>query len=285
MARKAKKRATTDVLPEDEGAQHLVEVSMSSAGVEDRAASASGLIALPTANEQPAEDDVEARLEREGSILRAAGAAFLVTVAGALVAYYPDDWGAAQVLAVAVMLMVGIAGAVFVFLTGEFLIEEPAGEAVRVLLGQRLSVRNKARFLRRLEHACNDAHKRARHRAFSVVVIGSAPGPVDAGDHERTAKVRSLIRGMIRSRDVLGDIGTGELWILALGAGRDAGTALGDRLRKAIAARDTSEAQPLLIGWSTFEVDAVEPLELIEIARHRAWPDDTQATQEELAAA
>jgi hypothetical protein len=70
----------------------------------------------------------------------------------------------------------------------------------------------------------------------------------------------------------MADAGNGELWVLAIGAGRVAADALGERLRSMLSATfaHDSGARPLT-GWSTFEADAADANGLIELARQRGY--------------
>lgn len=230
--------------------------------------------------EYAAEDDVEQRLEREGRRLRISAGAMLVVVVIAGLAYFPSSFDPAAFLILAMQLSVIIACAVFVFQAAQLLVDEPSREVIHALLGHPLAVRTKSRFLNRLDHECNDARLKARHRAFSVVVVSLPPGDDRMRDAERLAITRRALRASIRARDIMADAGNGELWVLAIGAGRVAADALGGRLRGMLSAMFAHDGGPQpLTGWSTFEADAADANGLIELARQRGYVagEDTRA--------
>jgi hypothetical protein len=218
---------------------------------------------------RPEEIDIDAHLERDGRRVRGAGIGLVVTLAVAAAMFRPDLFGLEETMTIIGLLIVGLSTWVFVFVAAQLLVDEPVSELVHVLFGERLGVRGKLRFLNRLEHECKGAHLSTRNRAFSVVVIGATPAMADDDDPAGTAAVRSAVRRMVRARDVLGDAGTGELWLLALGANEEAAAALGARLRTALRKRTARDGRPRLVGWSTFEIDSVTAEALIDIARDR----------------
>jgi GGDEF domain-containing protein len=213
-------------------------------------------------------------VEPEGQRLRRTALALGVVVILTTIWLWPSDWGANEIVGVLAIIATLAMACVLAFQLAQLLIDEPISEVWRVLRGEPLSVRSKTRFLTRLQHECSDAQLRARNRDFSLAVFA-----LDAADEAGLESARGIVRHSIRSRDVMSDLGAGEIWVLALGAGADAVEALARRLRDAIGA-DLRGPSPVAIGWSTFNEDAFNAKQMIASARQRAGLIDAQVAAE-----
>ncbi len=160
------------------------------------------------------------------------------------------------------------------FTYGQFLVDEPLSELFHAFRGVEFAVRDRARFLSRLKHECRDVETRGRSRTFSLAVFAAAPASEHA-NAEELARLSERVRRSVRTRDVVGEFPTGEVWVLALGADANAAAAMCSRLEKALAAKSRKSTHAAIqIGWSTFETDATDPARLIRVARDRAHLPD-----------
>ncbi len=222
----------------------------------------------------------DAAAEASSQRLRLAIVAFGLVLALSVGWFYPGQWGIAQVVSLALFGLLAVAGATVVFLCAQLLVDEPISEILSVIAGQQLSIRNRSRFMNRLEHECDAATMRRRSRSFSVVVIMLSDVQSEPDRVERVTHLRTAVRRMIRGRDILGDMGKDELWILALGAGALSAEALCLRLTEGLRASDPTIRTSLpKIGWSTFDIDAVNALALLEAARERALGEPEDAIE------
>jgi hypothetical protein len=211
--------------------------------------------------------------EDEGLRLRASGIIFIALFALTVGWLYPSDLGPRDLTSLALLLLTLVSGCIVIFQIAQLLVDEPASEVVGAIFGHRLSVRSRSRFLRRLEHECTDTQLRTRNRGFSLVVMRLPDNVFTLYEQLPLPNVIDVVRARIRSRDILGDLGSGELWVLALGAGGSAAEALAQRLSGAIS-RDVPPLKDIVrLGWSTFDVDARDVKQLLAIARNRAGYD------------
>ena len=213
-------------------------------------------------------------VEPEGQRLRWTGAAAGIVVLFAVFWLWPDSWGTQPSIGLLAILAVIGAACALAFQLGQLLVDEPLTEVARVLVGEPLSVRSKTRFLARLEHECSDKQLRSRNRAFSLAVI-ALPG----ADEAALETARNAMRRRIRARDVMSDLGAGEIWILALGAGIEAAEAMAKRFTDIIAREAPGVGAPR-VGFSTFEADAFHAKQMIAVARQRAGLIDAQVAAE-----
>jgi hypothetical protein len=215
-----------------------------------------------------------AHVEPEGQRLRWTAAASGIVLLFAVFWLWPAAWGPTQFVALlAIAATVGVASAL-AFQLGQLLVDEPLSEVARVIVGEPLSVRSKTRFLARLEHECSDKQLRSRNRVFSLAVIA-----FPEADEVSLEGARNVLRRRIRARDVLSDLGAGEIWVLALGAGIEAAEAMAKRFTDIIA-REAPGAGAIRIGWSTFEDGAFNAKQMIAVARQRAGLIDAQVAAE-----
>jgi hypothetical protein len=209
--------------------------------------------------------------------LRVAVTAFAALIALSAGWFYPGQWQLTQLVSLALLTLLACAGGAVVFMCAQMLVDEPASEILNVLSGQQLAIRDRARFINRLQHECDAAAARRRARSFSVLVIMLSDVQSEPERVERVMHLRDAVRHMVRGRDILGDVGKDELWILALGAGALSAEALSMRLTEGLRASDAAyRAAPPSIGWSTFDIDGVTAPALLDAARERALaePDD-----------
>ncbi|MBF6599508.1 MAG: hypothetical protein IVW36_03235 [Dehalococcoidia bacterium] len=211
--------------------------------------------------------------ERESQRLRTTAVACALVLLLTIGWLYPSHWGIVPFVGLFLLLLLAVTGGTLAFICGQMVVDEPASEILNVLFGQHLSVRNRSRFINRLQHECDAAAAGRRGRNFSVVVLMLDDVHSEPDRLERLAQMRDLVRERIRSRDVLGDIGKDELWLIAPGAGALAAEALTARLTESLRAAATPGAPPAKVGWSTFGGDADSPLALLDAARARALGD------------
>ncbi len=225
---------------------------------------------------RPAETAAPARsrIEREGQRLRRTAAALGLALVFAALWLWPASWGMAQLVALFAIAATVSTSCVLAFQLAQLLIDEPLSEVGRVLFGQPLAVRSKARFLTRLQHECSDTQLRARNRGFSLAVIA-----LPSSDEVTVDAARDVVRGRIRAKDVVSDLAAGEIWLLALGADADAVEALTQRLSAAVG-RELPPGVEIAAGWSTFEADAFDAKHMISVARKRAGLIDAQVAAE-----
>ena len=178
--------------------------------------------------EQDAPSDNERRLESDARRLRVAAGALAATLAATMLWVLFQGINGELVLDLMVFGALVATACILTFCVAQLLIDEPLSEVVRVILGEPLAVRNNDRFLRRLTHECTDSQMRSRYRTFSLVVIGTQQ--VDGEREAPVTHLREAVRSSIRSRDVMGQVGSHELWVLALGADAEAAGALSRRL-------------------------------------------------------
>jgi hypothetical protein len=221
--------------------------------------------------------------EDESLRFRASGLIFLLVSALTIAWLIPSDWGFHALVGLVLVSVSLVTSWFVVFQAAQLLVDEPATEVVRALFGHRLSVRSKSRFLQRVQHECTDAQLRARNRGFSLVVLRFPAALWTLDFNEPLPNIIEVVRSRVRSRDVLGDLGSGELWVLALGAGAEAAESLTTRLSNAIAREVPQIPAGLRSGWSTFATDAHDVKHLLAAARNRAGYGDPDAELSEAA--
>lgn len=226
---------------------------------------------------------LEMREQRELRLFRASSTLLLTLLAVLIVWAMPwlrvgmrwSDWNAATT--VGFVLLAGLnAGTVALLLRwAPLFLEEPKLEVVRALLGERLSVRSKVRFLNRLRFQCEQG-LRGRNKVFSVAVI-ELPiverGTPD-GEGMAAATLRE-VRQAIRKPDILGDSGGREIWVLLAGAGPHGSRNACARIAAALRPQSPRSVEdrtlaPVRIGWGAFEIDGRDPQTLLRVARQRA---------------
>ena len=237
---------------------------------------------------------LEMRERQELRLFRASSTLLLTLLAVLIVWAMPwlpvgmrwSDWNAATTVGFA--LLVGLnAGAVALLLRwAPLFLEEPKVEVVRALLGERLSVRSKVRFLNRLRFQCEQG-LRGWNKVFSVALIELPPVQRGTPDGEQVAAdALREVRQAIRKPDILGDSGGREIWVLLVGAGPHGSESACARIAAALRPQAPGSVEdrtprPIRIGWGAFEIDGRDPQTLLRVARQRAivWTadDDSEA--------
>lgn len=174
------------------------------------------------------------------------------------------------------LLVSGFSGAAIVVILAwaPLLAEEPKSELLRVLFGEALWVRGPGRFLNRLSHQCQRCI-RDRGMTFSVAIVEITDLRRGAPASEAImATALTTIREVIRAKDVLGDSGAAELWVLLVDA-RSEGRAMAcariaERVGERLAETLGEDAPGLTVSGSTFGVDGRDPQVLLNAARARA---------------
>lgn len=212
------------------------------------------------------------------------GTVVLVAALGVLAAAWLSPWLAVGMTwadfnartTAGLVLVAGFSGAAIavILVWAPLLAEEPKSELLRVLFGEGLWVRGRGRFLNRLSHQCQRAH-RDRGMTFSLAIIEVADIRRGAPAGEAImATALGTIRETIRAKDVLGDSDAAELWILLIDApseGRERTCArITDQLRERLTASLGEDAPRLTVGGSTFGQDGRDPDVLFHCARARA---------------
>lgn len=183
-----------------------------------------------------------------------------------------SDLSRATVIEIALLLALWIGTAAAALRWAPLLTDEPRSELLRALMGERLSIRGRQRFLLRLRYQL-DQSLRGRRRIFSLAVL-TLPSldrstPRDEG---LMNDVLHAVRRVIRTVDVLGDSEQDEVWVLLAEAGPQASESVCARLAESlheIVAAGGTNAQ---LGWSAFQIDGRDSATLFRVARQRSVP-------------
>ena len=232
---------------------------------------------------------LEMRERQELRLFRASSTLLLTLLAVLIVWAMPwlpvgmrwSDWNTATTVGFALLAGLNAGTLALLLRWAPLFLEEPKLEVVRALLGERLSVRSKVRFLNRLRFQCEQG-LRGRNKVFSVALIELPPVQRGTPDGERMAAATLReVRQAIRKPDILGDSGGREIWVLLVGAGPHGSRSAGARIAAALrpqAPRSVEDRilKPIRIGWGAFEIDGRDPHTLLRVARQRAivWTAD-----------
>ncbi len=232
---------------------------------------------------------LEMRERQEMRLFRASSTLLLTLLAVLIVWAMPwlpvgmrwGDWSAATTVGFALLAGLNAGTVVLLLRWTPLFAEEPKLEVVRALLGERLSVRSKVRFLNRLRFQCEQG-LRGRNRVFSVAVIELPPVQRGTPDGEQMAAATLReVRRAIRKPDILGDSGAREIWVLLAGAGPHGSRSACARIEAALRPESPRSVgdrtiKPIRIGWGAFEIDGRDPQTLLRVARQRAvgWKAD-----------
>ena len=226
---------------------------------------------------------LEMRERQELRLFRASSTLLLTLLAVLIVWAMPwlpvgmrwSDWNAATTVGFA--LLVGLnAGAVALLLRwAPLFLEEPKVEVVRALLGERLSVRSKVRFLNRLRFQCEQG-LHGRNKVFSVALIELPPVQRGTPDGEQVASATLReVRQAIRKPDILGDSGGREIWVLLVGAGPHGSRSACARIAAALRPQaprsvEGPDPHPFASAGARSKSTAEIPRTLLRVARQRA---------------
>ncbi len=232
----------------------------------------------------------EAQLKRDVIRVRIAALLLAVSIGLAIAWLLPwipvgmreSDYNTSTVVGVVVLTCVAIASVAFAVRWTPMLQQEPLSELMKVLMGQSILVRGKARFLRRLETQCDRARDE-RGAGFSLLILQLPQ--VDRQrpeDEERFSGWLGAVRNAVRAQDVVGDSGAGEIWLLLQGAGPEGCAGVADRIREGVPLPPAanSPGPEFLIGYAAFGIDGIDAETLFRIARLAA-----QRTQDQSQAA
>ncbi|MBI5284175.1 MAG: hypothetical protein HY874_03690 [Chloroflexi bacterium] len=224
---------------------------------------------------------MELRAQRELRFFRISVCLVLVILVATIAWFVPrgsfglnvDDFNAATTTGFVLLAVSGAAATAFALRWAPMLVQEPKSELIRALLGDRMRIRSRTRFLTRLRYQC-ELRLKDRGQRFSLVVVGlpSINAESTEGKHAMMDAFATIQR-IVRGNDVIGDSGGNDAWVLLMGAGLgDCPTVCGriaEALREDIAVlRDA--AAPVLIGAGAFETDGRDPEALFRAARKRA---------------
>ena len=183
-----------------------------------------------------------------------------------------SDLSRATLIEIALLLALWFGTAAAVLRWAPLLTGEPRSELLRALMGERLSIRGRQRFLQRLRYQC-ERSLNGRTRGFSLAVLALPQIDRTASDGESLmSALLHAVRRVIRASDVLGDSEQDEVWVLLAEAGPQASESVCARLAESlheIIAPSGAEAQ---LGWSAFEVDGRDAATLFRVARQRSSP-------------
>jgi GGDEF domain-containing protein len=162
------------------------------------------------------------------------------------------------------------------FLTGglavswaRFLHDEPLAELWAAMAGQSMSVRSAKRFMRRMGSQCARASGDRRY-AFSLVLLrlNTVPGDPASGRALVDAAI-PLVRGAVRGRDVIGDSGADELWMLLDATSADLGAIAGRMRTNVLSQIHAKDEIDVRVGYSEFGSDGRDRETLFSTARRR----------------
>lgn len=178
----------------------------------------------------------------------------------------------ATFIEIALLLALWLGTAAAVLRWAPLITGEPRSELLRALMGERLSIRARRRFLLRLRYQC-DQSLRSGRRGFSLAVLALPHIDRSTPDGEGVMQlVLHAVRRVIRTTDVLGDSGQEEVWVLLADAGPQACDSVGARLAASLVEAIEPRRAELHLGWSTFEVDGRDSARLFRVARQRSSP-------------
>jgi len=219
----------------------------------------------------------DAQLKRDSLRFRAAAVVLLLSIALTIAWIVPwipfgmrqEDYDARTAAGIALVALLGLGVTAFAVRWTPMLQQEPLSEFIKALMGQSMLVRGRARFLRRLETQCERA-RNERGSGFSLLVL-DLPG-VDRERPEDEARFSGWLasfQGVVRADDVVGDSGSGEIWLLLQASGPEGCLGVADRIRTNApgATTGTRQLPDFGIGYSTFGLDGRDPETLFRVAR------------------
>ncbi len=189
------------------------------------------------------------------------------------------DFSAATLVEFALLIGLWIGTTAAVLRWAPLLTGEPKSEWMRALLGERLSIRGRKRFLIRLRFQCEQA-LRGRGKGFSIAVLTlPAIGRGTPDGEGKMDRVLHTVRHVIRTGDVLGDSEEDEVWVLLADAGGQGSQSVCTRIATRLGQLEDPTPCGAQIGWSTFETDGRDSATLLRVARQRrsalvAAPDE-----------
>lgn len=163
----------------------------------------------------------------------------------------------------------------FILIWGPSFRNESVPEFLRVLFGAQQLIRGRSQFYSRIALECVRARK-DRRKVFSLIVVqlpannnGTEP---DTDDNREIAAM--IARGIIRAEDVVADSWPREVWLLSVGAGREACASITHRLAEAFqrTAEPFSALSRSRIGVAIFGEDGDDPDALFAAAYRRLEP-------------
>ncbi|TAK69864.1 MAG: hypothetical protein EPO22_01790, partial [Dehalococcoidia bacterium] len=147
------------------------------------------------------------------ALLGVALAAILWAVPWLRIGMTSSDLSRATLIEIALLLVLWIGTAAAVLRWAPLLTGEPRSELLRALMGERLSIRGRQRFLLRLRYQCERSLS-GRTRGFSLAVL--ALPHIDRSVSEGESLMNDVlhaVRRVIRATDVLGDSEQDEVWV------------------------------------------------------------------------
>lgn len=182
------------------------------------------------------------------------------------------DLSRATLIEIALLVALWIGTAAAALRWGPLLTGEPRSELLRALMGERLSIRGRQRFLLRLRYQC-DQSLRGRTRGFSLAVLALPSIDRSVPDGESLMnRVLHAVRRVIRATDVLGDSEQDEVWVLLAEASPQASESVCSRLASSLHEVIETCGAEAQLGWSTFEADGRDATTLFRVARQRRSP-------------
>ncbi len=183
-----------------------------------------------------------------------------------------SDLSRATLIEIALLLALWIGTAAAALRWAPLLTGEPRSELLRALMGERLSIRGRQRFLLRLRYQC-DQSLRGRTRGFSLAVLALTSLDRSVPEDESLMnQVLHAVRRVIRATDVLGDSGQDEVWVLLTEAGPQASESVCSRVATSLHEIIEPYGAEAHLGWSTFEADGRDATTLLRVARQRRSP-------------
>lgn len=157
----------------------------------------------------------------------------------------------------------------FLVFWGPWFRHEPLSEFLRVLFGAHQLIRGRAQFISRLAAECQRAHSDRRY-VFSLVVIKEAAKHDEGAMPSAAQAAALLVRGAVRSEDIVADPSSDEVWVLISRADLHARariiTRLAGALRELVSA---ASLESYRIGASTYGADGTTTDVLFDAARER----------------
>ncbi len=206
------------------------------------------------------------------ALLGLALAALLWAVPWLRIGMATGDLSRATLIEIALLLALWLGTAAAALRWAPLLTDEPRSELLRALLGERLSIRGRQRFLMRLRYQIEQS-LRGRRRAFSLAVL-TLPS-IDRSTSKGEGlmdQVLHAVRRVIRTADVLGDSEQDEVWLLLVDAGPHAAESVCARLAESLCEIIEATGAPAQLGWSAFQLDGRDAATLFRVARQRGSP-------------
>jgi hypothetical protein len=184
-----------------------------------------------------------------------------------------SDLSPAAIIEIVLLLVLWLGTAAAALRWAPLLTDEPRSELLRALMGERLSIRGRQRFLLRLRYQLQQS-LRGRRRIFSLAVL-TLPS-IDRSTPEGEGVMDGVLhaaRRVIRTADVLGDSEQDEVWMLLAEAGPQACESVCARLAERLHGTVESGGRPAAqLGWASFEIDGRDSATLFRVARQRSMP-------------